>query len=128
MDLLDKLNKKIARLQYVSQRWNEELHFVIESMIKECNEVEKFDLDYREQNDYFFVYITAKGEDDIDSHTERLSYHIESIKCNGFDSPYDFVDFLSDELNDWIKNEKKEDNPELFPGMNEMMEDLTIRK
>lgn len=133
MDLLAKLNKKITRLQYISKVWQEELQPVIESMIKnECNEVEKFILDYKESYsysyEYFFLYITAQAEDGFDSHTERIGYNIKDIKENGFDSPYDFCDFLSDVLNDSLKEDNKEEIPELFPGMNEMMDDLTIRK
>ena len=45
--------------------------------------------------------------------------------CMGMDAIYFIMDKVED---DSLKEDNKEENSELFPGMNEMMDDLTIRK
>ena len=132
MDLLTKLNKKIARLQYVSNLWQYNLRTIISELEAECNvtQFDKFEVDYQEDDNslFFYVYIKGMNEDGFDSHTERIKFEYKEIKDNGFDSPFDFTYFLKDELNDCLREGNKEDIPELFPGMKELSEDLTIRK
>lgn len=132
MDLLTKLNNKIARLQYVSNLWQYDLRTTIYQFEAECNvtKFDRFNVDYQEDDNslFFYVYITGINEDGFDSHTERIKFDYKEIKDNGFDSPFDFTCFLKDELNDCLKEDNKEDIPELFPGMKDMINDLTIRK
>lgn len=122
------LEKKIKRLSYIKEVIDNVLDKELETLSEESNLIfEKIEVCWRKsvKSCWSFVIYYKGIADDCESREQRTDFKTSDIEKNGFNNPQDFVDELSEVLNENLqdKNKKNYSCPEI-DKMIEAMDNL----